>query len=163
MYFYSTTYSLDHRTFRFILEEHHVSQQRWSLLFCIFISINPCFFKKFKKNFWLGLCCFVVFSLVSVSSGFALVAVHRPLIVVASLVEREPQGAWASVAVAHGLSSCSSSGSRARLSTCGTRTQLLQSVWDPPRSGIQPTSSALAGRLSTTVPPEKPLVSWFVY
>ena len=63
----------------------------------------------FKNIFFLflamlGLCCFLGFSLVSVSRGYAMVAVHRPLIVVASLVEHEPQGARASVVVAHVLS-----------------------------------------------------------
>ena len=45
------------------------------------------------------------FSLVAVSRGYCIIAVHRVLTVVASLVaEHEPQGAGASGAVAHGLS-----------------------------------------------------------
>ena len=43
-----------------------------------------------------------------------------------------------------------------RLSNCGTRAQLLCSMWDPPRPGLEPVSPALAGRLSTTAPPGKP-------
>ena len=43
-----------------------------------------------------------------------------------------------------------------RLSNCGSRAQLLRGMWDPPRPGHEPTSPALAGRLSTTVPPGKP-------
>ena len=43
-----------------------------------------------------------------------------------------------------------------RLSNCGSRAQLLCSMWDLPRPGIEPVSSALAGRLSTTAPPGKP-------
>ena len=43
-----------------------------------------------------------------------------------------------------------------RLSNCGSRAQLLRSMWDPPRPGLEPMSPALAGRLSTTAPPGKP-------
>ena len=44
-----------------------------------------------------------------------------------------------------------------RLSSCGSRAQLLRSMWDPPRPGPESVSPASAGRLSTTVPPGKPL------
>ena len=44
-----------------------------------------------------------------------------------------------------------------RLSNCGSRAQSLRGMWDPPRPGLEPVSSALAGRLSTTAPPGKPL------
>ena len=43
-----------------------------------------------------------------------------------------------------------------RLSDCGSRTQLLRGMWDPPRPGLEPVSPALAGRFSTTAPPGKP-------
>ena len=43
-----------------------------------------------------------------------------------------------------------------RLSSCGSRTQLLRGMWDLPRPGLEPVSPALAGRLSTTAPPGKP-------
>ena len=42
-----------------------------------------------------------------------------------------------------------------RLSNCGSRAQLLRSMWDPPRPGLEPVSPALGGRLSTTAPPGK--------
>ena len=48
-----------------------------------------------------------------------------------------------------------------RLSNCGSRAQLLRSMWDPPRPGLEPVSPALAGRLSTTAPPGKPLTYLF--
>ena len=44
-----------------------------------------------------------------------------------------------------------------RLSSCGSRAQLLRGMWDLPRPGLEPVSPALAGRLSTTAPPGKPL------
>ena len=43
-----------------------------------------------------------------------------------------------------------------RLSSCGSRAQLLCSMWDPPRPGLEPVPCALAGRFSTTAPPGKP-------
>ena len=46
-----------------------------------------------------------------------------------------------------------------RLSNCGSRAQLLHGTWDLPGPGLKPVSPALAGRLSTTAPPGKPLVS----
>ena len=62
-------------------------------------------------------------------------------------------GAWASVAVAHRLSSCGSRALQRRLSSCGARTQLLHGMWDLPGPGHEPVSPALAGRFLTTVPP----------
>ena len=43
-----------------------------------------------------------------------------------------------------------------RLSNCGSRAQSLRGMWDLPRPGLEPQSPALAGRLPTTAPPEKP-------
>ena len=43
-----------------------------------------------------------------------------------------------------------------RLSSCGSRAQLLRGMWDPPGPGLEPVSPASAGRLSTTAPPGKP-------
>ena len=43
-----------------------------------------------------------------------------------------------------------------RLSSCGSRAQLLRGMWDPPRPGLEPMSPALAGGFSTTAPPGKP-------
>ena len=43
-----------------------------------------------------------------------------------------------------------------RLSSCGSRTQLLRGTRDLPRPGPEPVSPASAGRLSTTAPPGKP-------
>ena len=44
-----------------------------------------------------------------------------------------------------------------RLSSCGSRAQLLRDMWDLPRPELEPVSPALAGRFSTTAPPGKPL------
>ena len=52
----------------------------------------------------LGLRCCLGFSLVVMSGSCSVVAVCRLLIVLVSLVDQEPPGAWASVAVALGLS-----------------------------------------------------------
>ena len=48
-----------------------------------------------------------------------------------------------------------------RLSSCGSRAQLLCSMWDLPKPGLKPVSPALAGRFSTTVPPGKPPMDEF--
>ena len=49
-----------------------------------------------------------------------------------------------------------------RLSNCGSRAQLLRGIWDLPRPGLEPVSPALAGRLSTTVPPGKPALVFLI-
>ena len=43
-----------------------------------------------------------------------------------------------------------------RLSSCGSRAQLLCGMWDLSRPGLEPVPPALAGRFSTTAPPGKP-------
>ena len=76
--------------------------------------------------------------------GPLLIAVRGPLTVAASPV------------VEHRLQ-------MRRLSSCGSRAQLLRGMWDLPRPGLEPTSPALAGRFSTTVPPGKPdLVGFYL-
>ena len=42
-----------------------------------------------------------------------------------------------------------------RLSSCGSRAQLLRGMWDLPRPGLEPVSPTLAGGFSTTAPPGK--------
>ena len=68
--------------------------------------------------------------------GPLFIAVHGPLIIVASLVAE------------HKLQT-------RRLSHCDSRAQLLRGMWDPPRPGLEPVSPALAGRFSTTAPPKE--------
>ena len=67
-------------------------------------------------------------------------------------------GTWASAVVPRGLS-CGSRAPECRLSSCGTRAQLLRGMWDPPGPGPEPVSPALAGGFLTTVPPGKPLLT----
>ena len=71
--------------------------------------------------------------------GLLFIAVCGPLTIVASLVAE------------HRLQT-------RRLSSCGSRAQLLRGMQDPPRPGLEPVSPALAGRFSTTAPPGKPLI-----
>ena len=68
--------------------------------------------------------------------GPLFIAVHGPLTIAAS------------PAVEHRLQ-------MRRLSNCGSRAQPLRGMRDPPRQGLKPVSPALAGGLSTTVPPGK--------
>ena len=69
--------------------------------------------------------------------GPRFIAVHGPLTIAASLVAE------------HRLQ-------MRRLSSCGSRAQLLRGMWDLPRPGLEPVSPAPAGRPSTTAPPGKP-------
>ena len=64
------------------------------------------------------------------------------------------RGAWASHC--RGLSCWEHRLQTRRLSSCGSRAQLLRSMWDLPRPGLEPASPALAGGFSTTAPPGKP-------
>ena len=48
-----------------------------------------------------------------------------------------------------------------RLSSCGSRAQLLRGMWDLPSPGLEPVCPALAGRVSTAAPPGKPLLLLF--
>ena len=50
-----------------------------------------------------------------------------------------------------------------RISSCGSRAQLLRGMWDPPRPGLEPVFPALAGRFSTTAPPGKPKTAFLRY
>ena len=70
--------------------------------------------------------------------GPLFIAVRGPLTVTASLVAE------------HRLQT-------RRLSSCGSRAQLLRGMWDLPRPGLEPVFPALAGGFSTTAPPGKPL------
>ena len=74
--------------------------------------------------------------------GPVFIAVRGPLTIAASLVAE------------HRLQTH-------RLSSCGSRAQLLRSMWDLPRPGLEPASPALAGRFSTTAPPGKPVLLIF--
>ena len=75
--------------------------------------------------------------------GPLLIAMHRPLSVSASPVAE------------HRLQTH-------RLSSRGSRAQLLCGMWDLPRPGLEPVSPALAGRFSTTAPPGKPQIIFFI-
>ena len=69
-------------------------------------------------------------------------------------------GAWASVVVARRLSGCGSWALECRLSSYGSRDQLLHSMWDLPGPELEPVSPALAGGFLNTVPPRKSLFTF---
>ena len=52
-------------------------------------------------------------------------------------------GEWASLVAEHSLSGSG-------FSSCGSRVQLPQGIWNPPEPGIELVSLVLAGRFSTT-------------
>ena len=75
---------------------------------------------------------------------------------VSSCCRARALGVWASVVVAHELSSCGLWALERRLSSCGARAQLLRGMWDLPGLGLEPVSPALAGGFLTTTPLGKP-------
>ena len=75
--------------------------------------------------------------------GPPFIAVRGPLTVAASLVAE------------HRLQT-------RRPSNCGSRAQLLCSMWYLPRPGLEPVSPALAGRFPITAPPGKPLMEFLM-
>ena len=99
------------------------------------------FFNKFIYLFFLAVLglrfCARAFSSCGLERGSLFIAVRGPLTIAASPV------------VEHRLQ-------MRRLSSCGSRAQLLRGMWDLPRPGLEPVSPALAGRLPTTAPPGKP-------
>ena len=88
-------------------------------------------------------CCTRAFSSCG-ERGPLFIAVRGPLTIAASLVAE------------HRLQT-------RRLSSCGSRAQPLRVMWDLPRPGLQPVSSALAGGFSTTAQPGKPDLDFFIH
>ena len=76
--------------------------------------------------------------------GPLFIAVRRPLTIAVSLVAE------------HRLQT-------RRLSSCGSRAQLLHVMWDLPRPGFKPVSPALAGGFLTTAPPGKPDLASYLF
>ena len=69
---------------------------------------------------------------------------------------RCPLPLWSTRSRRAGFSRCGTRAPGHRLSSCGTRAQLLHGMWDLPGPGLEPMSPALAGGLPTTAPPGKP-------
>ena len=86
--------------------------------------------------------CATAFSSCS-KRGPLFIAVRGPLTIAASLIAE------------HRLQT-------RRLSNCGSRAQLLRDIWDLPRPGLEPMSPALAGIFSTTAPPGKPGLPFYI-
>ena len=101
----------------------------------------------------LDLCCWKGFSLVAASGGYFPVAVHRLLIVLASLVaEHGLQGMQAPVVESCGLSNRGSQALEHRLHSHGTWAWLPHGIQDLPRPGIGHLSPALAGPFTREAP-----------
>ena len=100
-------------------------------VFCLFV----CLFYLFLAVLGLRFCARAFSS--CGERGPLFIAVHGPLTIAASVVAE------------HRLQ-------MRRLSSCGSRAQLLRGMWDLPRPGLEPVSPALADRFSTTAPPGKP-------
>ena len=121
--------------------------------FHIYVLAYSIYFSLFLKNLFIYLFIYLFLAVLGLrfcaralsrcgERGPLFIAVRGPLTIVASL------------AAEHRLQT-------RRLSSCGSWAQLLCGMWDPPRPGLEPVSSALAGRFSTTAPPGKPYFSLF--
>ena len=139
LYSYYLLHSCSFRSYLAILEEELPWSPFNSLHFC---DWKPFFFFLINLFYYLflavlGLCfCARAFSSCG-KQGPLFIAVCGPLTIAASLVTE------------HRLQT-------RRLSSCGSRAQLLRGMWDLPRPGLEPVSPASAGRFSTTAPPGKP-------
>ena len=109
----------------------------WGFLFVCFLNL---FIYLFLAVLGLRFCARAFSS--CRERGPLFIAVRGPLTIAASLVAE------------HRLQT-------RRPSSCGARAQLLRGMWDLPRPGLEPVSPALAGRLSTTAPPGKPILVSF--
>ena len=112
----------------------------FNAIFCLFFKFIYLFIYLFLAVLGLRFCARAFSS--CGERGPLFIAVRGPLTVAASLVAE------------HRLQT-------RRLSSCGSRAQLLGGMWDLPRPGREPVSPALAGRFSTTAPPGKPSVIVF--
>ena len=111
------------------------------------------FFNFLKKFIYLFIYLLAVLGLRFCAWAFSSCGKWGPLFIMVC----GPLTVAASLVAEHGLQT-------RRLSSCGSRAQLLRGMWDLPRPGLEPVSPALAGRFSTTAPPGKPItVSFFVF
>ena len=105
----------------------------------------------FKLINYLFVCFLAVLGLRFCARAFSSCGERGPLFIAV----RGPLTVAASLVAEHKLQT-------RRLSSCNSRAQLLRGMWDLPRPGLQPVSPALAGRFSTTVPPGKPKIEFYI-
>ena len=131
---------------------------------------NPCIGRAEYFFFRIYLFIYLIFWLWWVfiaAYGLSLVGANSSLLCAGfscngfSCCGAQTLGVQASVAAVHGLSNHDSQARESCLSSCGTRAQLLHSMWDLPGVGVKLTSPALAGRFKTTRPPGKSLCTHF--
>ena len=118
-----------------------------SIIYCTIkeiISFLLLISDSFSLSFFLSL-FLAVLGLRFCVRAFSSCSEQGPLFIVV----RRPLTIAASPAAEHRLQT-------RRLSSRGSRAQMLHGMWDLPRPGLEPVSPASAGRLSTTAPPWKP-------
>ena len=116
--------------------------------FCPCIKFHHCQ-APFFFFFFFNICLFIYFWLC-----WVFVSVRELSLVAASGGHSSPR--CAGLSLSRPLSLRSTGSRRAGSVVVAHGAQLLHSMWDPPRPGLEPVSPALAGRFSTTVPPGKP-------
>ena len=123
----------------------------WNVLRCSLGYILTCLRKLSKSNFFFFINLFIYLFILAVlglhfcARAFSSCGERGPLFITV----RGPLTIAVSLVAEHRLQTC-------RLSSCGSRTQLLRGMWDLPRPGLEPMSLVLAGGFSTTAPPGKP-------
>ena len=113
----------------------HFTQEETEGFFLVFLKLINLFIYLFLAVLGLRFCV----------RAFSSCGKRGPLFIVVC----GPLTVAASLAAEHRLQT-------RRLSSCGSRAQLLRGMWDLPRPGLEPVSPALAGGLSTTALPGKP-------
>ena len=145
---------------------HLIEELPFAKFSCIFLlvlnelrgsAVWNCQFQPFLKKINLFILFLAVLGLRFCARAFSSCSERGPLFIAV----RGPLTVTASLVAEHRLQT-------RRLSSCGSRAQLLCGMWDLPRPGLEPVSPALAGRFSTTAPPWKPsaifdLQKWSFY
>ena len=112
-----------------------------------YFKCRVCYFIIFLKNYLFIYLFLAVLGLRFCARAFSSCGERGPLFITV----RGPLTIAASPVAEHRLQT-------RRLSSCGSRAQLLRGMWDVPRPGLEPVSPALTGRFSTTVSPGKPSI-----
>ena len=128
---------------------HNISKFSLLLYMLWWSVISDLFFLVFKNLLFIYYLFLAVLGLRFCARAFSSFGKREPLFI----AMRGPLTITASLVAEHRLQ-------MHRLSSCGSRAQLLRGMGDLPRPGPEPVSPALAGRLSTTAPPGKPCDQW---
>ena len=131
---------------RLLSQKLHAARPNTNLFFFFFLNFLMLFLSAYILFIYVCMyVCMAVLGLRFCARAFSSCGEWGPLFIAV----RGPVTIAASVVAEHRLQT-------RRLSSRGSRAQLLRGMWDLPRPGLEPACPALAGRFSTTAPPGKP-------